>query len=93
VITSALTEALMSVQLRPQDGAAVALAHRYAALADSDPDIVPKVGPQLLQVLVELGMTPKARAGVVRGGQSGDSGARTKLDELRERRGRRVDPS
>ena len=90
MIAAALDAALAAVDTKPQDGAAVALARRYAALVDADPDMAPKVGDQLLKVLVELGMTPRARAGVLKGGQSGDSTARSKLDELRERRARRA---
>ena len=96
MIGEALDKALEAMQVKPQDGAAVALARQYAELIDANPKLAPQVGPSLLSVLVELGMTPKARAGVVRGGPADDNISRAKLDELRQRRERRaagVDPS
>ena len=49
------------------------------------------LGPKLLAVLTELGMTPRARAAVLGGKEApGDGGSRSKLDEHRERRRARV---
>lgn len=73
-ITSALTRALREVEREKRDGAAVALARQYARMIDADPSMLWRLGPRLLDVLVELGMTPKARQAVVsgKGGASGD---------------------
>lgn len=59
--------------------------------------VLADLGPKMLAVLAELGMTPRARAGG--GGDRRDGAGRTRLDELRERRAARqrdpapVDPS
>lgn len=66
------------------DLALVALAKGYAAAIDDDPDCVEKIGPLLLAALVELRMTPKARAAVVKGGGQGDNGKRAALHVLRD---------
>lgn len=89
-VCRALGEALKAVDRRPEDAAAVALARAYARQIDTDPGMLAKVGPPLLAVLVELGMTPKARAGVMKGGGSSDSNRRSALDELRAKRDRRA---
>jgi hypothetical protein len=90
VIRDILDEALRSVTSTPADAATVALARKYADLIDGEGDLI-KVGPALLAVLVQLGMTPKSRSVVVppEGGSSGGS----KADELRARRARRNSPS
>jgi hypothetical protein len=86
-VASALTRALADVEREKRDGAAVALARQYARAIDTDPSLLWRLGPRLLEVLVELGMTPRARQAVVsgKGGASsdGDSGAR---DERQQRR-------
>jgi hypothetical protein len=52
--------------------------------------VLGELGPKLVAVLVELGMTPRARAAVTaKGGGSGDGAGRSKADELRERRAAR----
>ena len=52
--------------------------------------VLGELGPKLVAVLVELGMTPRARAGVTgKGGGAGDNGGGTKADELRARRAAR----
>ena len=69
---SALTRALKGVERQPEDGAAVALARRYAKEIDADARALWRLGPRLLEVLVELRMTPKARlAAVKEGGPDG----------------------
>lgn len=91
-MSSALTRALRDVERGAQDGAAVALARRYARMIDDDPDTLWRLGPRLLEVLVELGMTPRARQAVVspKGGTGGDGGAkRAAHDELRAKRAAR----
>jgi hypothetical protein len=84
----ALDEALRGVEREDRDGAAVRLAKRYAALMDEDPACAGKIGPLLLDSLRELGMTPKSRASVVKGGGQGDgsggSPKRAKLHALRD---------
>ncbi len=77
-----MADALAGSGWHDQDAAAVELARTYARMIDAGEAV--KVGPLLLAVLVELGMTPKARAGVVRGGQVGDGDSkRGKLHALR----------
>jgi hypothetical protein len=71
-VTSALTKALQGVERETRDGAAVALARQYARAIDADPTLLWRVGPRLLDVLVELKMTPRARQAVVKGGAAGD---------------------
>lgn len=86
-VVSALTRALRDVERGTQDGAAVALARQYAKAIDADPSMLWRLGPRLLDVLVELGMTPRARQAVVsgRGGAGGDSDGGAG-DERQERR-------
>jgi len=68
------------------DSAAVELALKYATELDSGGDLV-KVGPLLLAALESLQLTPRSRA--AKGGD--DAGATSNpLDELRARRGARV---
>ena len=66
-VTYALTRALKAVKTGPEHAPTVALAKRYAAAIDEDPAMLARLGRQLLAVLVELRMTPKARAGVIIG--------------------------
>ncbi len=84
-VAMALGRALKQVTLAREDDAAVALARSYARALDADPAALAKVGHRFLEVLVELGMTPKARASVMKGGTPP---AKSTLDELRERRER-----
>lgn len=87
-VLTALYAALRQADTSGEDEAAIALAKRYASVLDDDPSQAKSIGPMLLDCLRELGMTPRARKSVVRGG-SGDGGeSRTKLDELRQRRER-----
>lgn len=104
-MTYALTRALKAVPTGPEHAATVALAKRYAQLLDDDPDRLARLGRPFLAVLVELRMTPKARAGVIvgdplgddelgvplppEGGGSDDGDSRDEFDELRRRRDRR----
>lgn len=70
------------------DLGAVELAITYAAAIDAGADLE-KAGPLLLAVLESLLMTPRARAATGKGGDHGDRGS-DPLDELRARRGARV---
>lgn len=80
----ALGRALRDARLEPRDGAAVELARAFARYVDKHPDDLNQVGRSFLETLAALGMTPKARAGVVQGAPP----AASKLDELRARRER-----
>lgn len=82
-VAMALGRALKQVTLAPEDAAAVALARSYARALDADSANLAKVGHRFLEVLVELGMTPKARAAVLKGEKAPP---RSPLDELRARR-------
>lgn len=66
-ITYALTRALKAVQTGPEHAPTVALAKRYAAMLDEDPETLGRFGPPLLRVLIEMRMTPRTRAGVIAG--------------------------
>lgn len=85
-VALALGRALKQVSLERQDEAAVALARTYARALDAEPESLSKIGPRFLEVLVELGMTPKARAAVLKGEKAPQ---KSPLDELRERRERK----
>jgi hypothetical protein len=79
----ALEDALRGVEQETRDGATVRLAKRYAAAIDEDPTMLAKIGPLLLESLRDLGMTPKSRSNVVKGGGTGDgSGGSTKRAKL-----------
>lgn len=84
MIRAALDDALCSVTVTPADAATVALARSYADAIDGG-DL--KHGPSLLAALVQLGMTPRARAAVT-GGVPDDDRPST-LDELNARRAAR----
>ncbi|MGC4942133.1 hypothetical protein [Kribbella sp. DT2] len=70
------------------DLAAVELAATYGAAIDDGGD-VDKTGPLLLAALESLLMTPRARAATAKGGDRDGRGSNP-LDELRARRGARV---
>ena len=75
-LSQALSDALASHQFNYGDLAAVALAKRYAALLDAgDADTASDLGPKYLQVLASLGMTPVARAALLKGGDPGGQSA------------------
>lgn len=82
VMQTALAAALKDVEVEAKDGAAVALARTYAKTIDADAKALWRLGPRLLEVLVELRMTPKARASVVKEGPADDSGSDPREDEL-----------
>ena len=91
-VLAALEVALHDVTLKDADSATVVLARKYAETIDADPAAyLPKIGHHLADLLAELGMTPRARAGVVRGATP--SGTPSSLDELRDRRERREQAS
>lgn len=73
--------------LTPGDNAAAQLAIHYAAALDAGDDLT-KIGPALLAALEALGMTPRARKSLVKGGD-GD-GPTSPLDELRRKRAART---
>lgn len=66
--------------------AADALLAVTTALAEHS--VASDLGPKLLAALVELGLTPKARAALSKGGRD-DGPAQSPLDELRARRAAR----
>lgn len=78
--------------LTPQDGAAVALARLYARTIDADPDQAGILGPHLLKVLDQLGLTTLARAKSPHLAKTAAAGTQSSkalaLDELRARRER-----
>src|SRR5262245_28632603 len=89
-LTSAFTRAIGKTTRSPADGAAVALARLYARMIDADPSAIEKLGTQYLSVLVQLGMTPKARGGDIRSDPVATGPAGRALDELRDRRVRKA---
>jgi hypothetical protein len=90
-LVRAVQGAVDALALAPADRGAVQLALTYAAAVDAG-EPVEKVGPPLLAVMEALGMTPRARAALVKGGS--DAGPSTSpLDELRARRARRNGPA
>ena len=82
-----VTESLEALTPDARDGAARELAGVYARQLDEDPELLADLGPKLLAALEALGLTPRARAAALKGGQSA---ARNPLDELRVRRAERA---
>lgn len=83
LLKTAVNRALSALQLAASDLAAAELARHQAAAIDADPAALKRIGPQLLETLSELGLTPKARSAVIRKGTDGSLG---KLAELRSLR-------
>lgn len=78
-----LNKALDALDPDDKDHAAVELARSYArAIDDGEP--LDKLGPLLANTLDTLGLTPKSRAAIVKGGTP--NGPSSPLDELRQRR-------
>lgn len=86
-LVTAVRKAVGALETAPVDQGAAQLAITYARAIDAGGDL-DKLGPQLLAVLEALGMTPRARAAVAKGGPSGNASANP-LDELRKRRAAR----
>src|SRR5688572_27006879 len=86
-LETSIRQALAELDAQPVDAGAVELALTYARAIDLGDELA-KLGPALLAVLDALGMTPKARAAVVKGGAGGTE-HRSPLDELRARRNAR----
>lgn len=84
-VEAAFDVALRSVTRTAADGAAVALARTYARAIDAGIEELSKVGPKMLDVLTELGMTPKARADLAKNITQAPAPS-PGLDELRARR-------
>lgn len=87
-LADAVAGSLAGLALQSCDHAAAELAMVYALRID-DGEPVEKLGPPLLAALEALGMTPRARAALVRKGES-DVPQRSPLDELRARREQRA---
>lgn len=86
-LKTAITRALAAVPLVESDQGAAQLAIQQAAAIDADPEELKKLGPHLLETLSELGLTPKARNAIVKGGGHVTfDGARGKLAEIRSLR-------
>ena len=93
----ALGRSLRAAKLEPADAALLELARTYARAVDaadiSQPvekvlsvEPLSKVGKALLDSLVELGMTPKVRAGLLKYAKPEPQQQADPLDELRRRR-------
>ena len=86
----ALMRALRAVPVERADAAAVELARRYAAAIDAqDVEPLSKLGRGLTDVLIELGLTPKARAAILKDAPQKNP-VSVGLDELRARRERKA---
>jgi hypothetical protein len=96
VDTQRLASAVDTAVAGVDDLGAAELARTYARAIDNGGDL-DKLGPLLLAVLESLGLTPKARAALVKGAK--DEPRTSPLDELRVRRSARqrdataVDPT
>lgn len=87
LIAPAVTNAIQTLPLEPEDEAAVTLARQYATAIDESDDpaaTLNDLGPKLLATLEQLGATPKARALITKG--AGASGGQGKLAALRAAR-------
>ena len=85
----AVEEAIGSLNLAPEDAAAVRLARSYAAAIDTaanPQDALERFGPKLLAALNALGASPRSRSILrARGGGGGNAGP-NRLTQLREAR-------
>lgn len=90
-LADAVTAALGSLENKDRDRGVVRLASVYAEAIDGDPSQLVKLGPGLLAVLDALALTPRSRAALLGKGVESGTPARSRLDELRERRRARVD--
>lgn len=66
-VSQALEAALEAAELRPADGAAVALGRLYARALDGPVGDVVELGPRFLALLTALGMTPAGRVALAKG--------------------------
>lgn len=88
-LEASLIAALKAAPVLPMDDAAIALARSYASALDARPDMLGQLGRGLKELLIEFGMTPRARAALLK--EMGDAPPKESgLDELRARRERRV---
>lgn len=96
-VATVVRRSLKQVKLDDCDQAAAILAVRYAELLDAGEEPAWRIGPRLLDVLRQLGMTPAARrsAVIALGGRKEVAAnepavARSPLDELRRKRQQRA---
>lgn len=100
VVEKALSEALKTAAVRPEDAAMVALARRLAQVIDvlrgeeTEPAALVKLGAEFRQALVQLGMSPAARAAkpVPTGVDKPKSALQRQRDELAAQRAKRAAP-
>lgn len=92
-IAKELDEALEAMELTEQDRGVVALAKLYAKHLDLFINKTGVNGPKFLEVLRELGMTPRARAAILKGKEGNDDNGNSELDELRNKRDSRQHPA
>lgn len=85
---ASVTASLDALERDARDDAARALALTYAEQIDADPDLLTDLGPRLLAALDALGLTPKARTAITKGGAGAP--ATNPLDQLRARREHRT---
>lgn len=86
-LQTALSRSLRAAELSSADQATSELARIYARRIDDEPDKLYLYGKLFLDTVTALGMTPKARAALIKDAPKAvDSG----LDELRARREQRV---
>jgi UDP-N-acetyl-D-mannosaminuronate dehydrogenase len=76
-VVNALRRSLAHIDLLPEDEAIAYLGMHYARQIDAGKKV------PLVEVLIQLNMTPKARTGVIK---PNDDTSRNKLDELSARR-------
>ncbi|WP_425440491.1 terminase small subunit [Prauserella shujinwangii] len=89
-VTAELEKALQAMEFTDKDRAAVAMARRLAVEMDMKLGNGRLTSSKLLEVLVELGMTPKSRAAIAAKSKEQDQNVgNSKLDELRARRAAR----
>lgn len=81
-LLTAVNRALNAIPLASQDQGAMELARKQASAIDADPEMLKKIGPQLLETLSELGLTPKARSAVMKGGAVRFDGTGGKLAQF-----------
>jgi hypothetical protein len=66
-VSRALGRALRDIELEGKDAGTIELAKHYAASMDADPKQARYLGSRLLETLIELQMTPRARQAILNG--------------------------
>lgn len=84
----ALGRSVRATTVAPESAATVELAKQYARAIDEEAYPLWRIGPRFLETLDALGLTPRAKAALLKG-QSLPAPPADPIDELRRQRERR----